>query len=81
MEFFCFNLNLNFRLKNSQPYLLIDLTSCFFLLDRVLELKLPWRILRSKLVKLNKEGMVMYSTAFDGLSVSYNNNTSNVILN
>ncbi len=34
----------------------------------VLELKLPWRMLRPRLVKLNCHGMVLYESTFEGLS-------------
>jgi len=36
----------------------------------VLELKLPWRMLRSRLVKLNCHGMILYESTFEGLSSS-----------
>lgn len=35
----------------------------------VLELKLPWRILRSRLAKLDKDGRVLYESTFEGLSL------------
>lgn len=41
----------------------------------VLELKLPWRILRSRLAKLSKEGLVLYESTFEGLSFPQLNNS------
>lgn len=35
----------------------------------VLNLSLPWRTLRPKLVKLDKSGLVIYESAFEGLSL------------
>lgn len=37
--------------------------------EKVLELNLPWRILRSRLAKLDKDGQVLYESTFEGLSL------------
>ena len=36
---------------------------------QILDLKLPWRVLRPKLVKTNSVGLILYESTFQGLSL------------
>jgi len=40
-------------------------------METVLEMELPWRMLRSKLVRCNDAGDVIYDTTFDELEVKH----------
>ena len=44
----------------------------------VLDMKLPWRLLRSKLVKLDSNNLVIYESTFEGLQIS--NMSENLVI-
>lgn len=58
-----------YKLKDKDNTGAISLNDWCNITGEVLELKLPWRILRSRLAKLNKEGLVLYESTFEGLNL------------
>ncbi len=46
----------------------------------ILNLNLPWRTLRPKLVQLSNEGLVLYESTFEGLTLPKNSLTVNIMI-
>lgn len=42
-------------------------------MDKCLEMDLPWLMLRSKLVKCADDGMILYNTLFEEMTVQFKN--------
>lgn len=59
-----------YKLKDPDNTGAISLTDWATITGQVLELKLPWRSLRAKLVKLNNDGLVIYESVFEGIYIS-----------
>jgi serine/threonine-protein phosphatase with EF-hand domain len=47
--------------------------------SEILNLNLPWRTLRPKLVQVNNSGLVLYESTFEGLTLPQNSVTVNLI--
>jgi serine/threonine-protein phosphatase with EF-hand domain len=58
-----------YRLKDPDNNGAVSLTDWCAVTSEVLNLSLPWRTLRSKLVQLNSEGLVIYESTFEGLTL------------
>ncbi len=59
-----------YKLKDAQSSGAITLNDWCNITTEILNLHLPWRVLRPKLAELNKEGFVLYESTFEGLSLS-----------
>ncbi|CAF0704316.1 unnamed protein product [Brachionus calyciflorus] len=57
-----------YKLKDKENKGSISLNDWCRITGDILELKLPWRILRARLAKLDKDGHVLYESTFEGLS-------------
>ena len=58
-----------YKLKDTENTGAIPLNDWITISGQILELKLPWRSLRSKLVKLNQDGLVLYESVFEGVCI------------
>jgi serine/threonine-protein phosphatase with EF-hands len=68
-----------FKIKDPKNTGKISLNDWCNVVSEVLALKLPWRTLKSKLVQADNDGLLLYMSTFEGLSIpSVNANTINV---
>ena len=73
------NLMERYKLRDELNIGAININDWCSITGEILELQLPWRTLRPKLVKLNSDGLILYKSQFEGLSIT-NSNQSIVIL-
>lgn len=59
-----------YKLKDPENTGAISVNDWVNITSQVLDLKLPWRSLRPKLVKLNQDGQIIYESIFDGIYIS-----------
>lgn len=63
-----------FKLKDKDNLGAISLSDWCTTCGAVLDLKLPWRILSSRLAKKDTTGAIIYESTFEGLSISLKDN-------
>lgn len=59
-----------YKLKDTNNTGAVSMNDWVAVTSQVLDLKLPWRSLRSKLVKINPEGLIIYESVFEGIYIS-----------
>jgi serine/threonine-protein phosphatase with EF-hand domain len=67
-------LNEAFKEKDPGNTGLVNLNDWCTVVGDVLDMKLPWRILRPKLAKENSDGMILYQSTFEGYHISHLSN-------